>query len=67
LPEEVVAGLLDRHRGEVAPETLSALADGLRPVFRTLAALGVLNAVIVAFYPKPTGTTGDLSAPNPAH
>ena len=67
LPEEVVAGLLDRHRGEVAPETLSALADGLRPVFRALAALGVLNAVIVAFYPKPKGATGDLSAPNPAH
>lgn len=71
LPEEVVAGLLDRHRGEVAPETLSALADGLRPVFRTLAALGVLNAIIVAFYPKPNAAPGasneNLSAPSPAH
>lgn len=67
LPEEVVAGLLDRHRGEVDLETLGALADGLRPVFRTLAALGVINAVIVVFYPKPTAPIADMSTPSPAH
>jgi EmrB/QacA subfamily drug resistance transporter len=55
LSEEVVASLLDPHgaAGAVAdPHVVEALAAGLRPVFRTLAVLGLLNVAVVAFYPR---------------
>jgi len=59
LSEEVVASLLDPHaRGGAVgdPHVVASLAAGLRPLFRTLAVLGLANVVVVAFYPKNAKT-----------
>jgi EmrB/QacA subfamily drug resistance transporter len=55
LSEDVVASLLDPHgrSAEVGdPHVIESLAVGLRPVFWTLAVLGLVNVVVVAFYPR---------------
>jgi EmrB/QacA subfamily drug resistance transporter len=55
LSEELVASLLDPHGRSAAvgdPHVIESLAAGLRPVFRTLGVLGLVNVVVVAFYPR---------------
>ena len=57
LPAETVTALLDvERRASVAsdPAVAAALADAIAPLFVVCAALGVLNLVAVAFYPRDT-------------
>lgn len=61
LSEETVASLLDPHGREGAvsdPQIVLGLASGLTPLFTVLGALGVLNLVLVLFYPRASRSPG---------
>ncbi|MBI2375663.1 MAG: MFS transporter [Deltaproteobacteria bacterium] len=61
LPADAVAGLLGPGRTELLARVSgleAGLGGAIAPVFATIAALAVINVLIVAFYPKHQETRG---------
>lgn len=70
LSPETVSALLSPHgaRSASGDAVAAALGDALAPVWWTLAALALVNVVVVAFYPKDSvaRATSSASIPPPA-
>lgn len=67
LSPETVQALLSPHgaRPEGGADVAAALGDALSPLWWTLAVLGVLNVVVVAFYPRDAAARAASSASLP--